>query len=83
MSDPSTIRATPIRRSTAALDRAMALPDPAARARAMRVAEAIAMEDAPLIPLYHYVSRTLVAPRVAGWHDNAPNMHPSRTLKLR
>ncbi len=67
----------------AALDRAMATADPAARAKAMRAAETILIEHAPLIPLYHYVSRALVAPRVSGWHDNAPNMHPTRTLSLK
>ncbi len=66
-----------------ALDRAMAVADPVSRARAMRKAEAILVEDAPLIPLYHYVSRALVAPRVADWHDNAPNSHPSWTLRLK
>lgn len=67
----------------AALHRAMDTADAAGRARAMRAAEAILVEDAPLVPLYHYVSRALVAPRVDGWHDNAPNMHPSWTLRLR
>jgi oligopeptide transport system substrate-binding protein len=66
----------------AALDHAMRQPNPVARADAMRRAEAIAMADAPVLPLYFYVSKSLVSPRITGWQANLANIHPSRALKV-
>ncbi len=65
-----------------ALDVALNEPNPARRAERMRAAEAILVADAPILPIYYYVSRSLVSERVSGWVDNSPNVHPSRTLLL-
>ena len=54
--------------------------DPATRAALLRVAEERLLRAAPILPIYHYVSRSLVAPDVRGWQDNAMNIHPSRLL---
>lgn len=54
--------------------------DPAARAALLQTAEERLLRAAPILPIYHYVSRSLVAPDVQGWQDNAMNIHPSRLL---
>jgi peptide/nickel transport system substrate-binding protein/oligopeptide transport system substrate-binding protein len=67
----------------AALDAALAEPDPAKRAAKMRSVEAMLIRDMPILPLYHYASRALVRPNVTGWLDNASHVHPSRTLGVK
>ena len=57
-------------------------PDREAGLRRLAEAEARALEAAPLMPLYFYVSKKLVKPRVRGVEDNPLNVHPSRFVKL-
>jgi ABC-type oligopeptide transport system substrate-binding subunit len=46
-------------------------------------AELMMLRDYPLIPLYFYVSKHLVAPTVLGFQSNPLDRHPSRFLRLR
>jgi peptide/nickel transport system substrate-binding protein/oligopeptide transport system substrate-binding protein len=59
---------------------ALATAEPGARAALLRAAEERLLRAAPILPIYHYVSRSLVAPDVRGWQDNPMNVHPSRLL---
>ena len=52
------------------------------RAHLLAAAERQLLDDVPLIPLYFYVSKHLVAPRVAGWYDNVMNVTYSKDLSL-
>jgi oligopeptide transport system substrate-binding protein len=61
---------------------AMQQRDPAARLKAMQTAEAQLMRYMPILPLYHYGSRNLVASRISGWLDNPTNSHPSEFLTI-
>jgi len=52
------------------------------RATYLAAAERQLLQDVPLIPLYFYVSKHLVAPRVQGWYDNVMNVTYSKDLSL-
>ena len=50
------------------------------RLQMLQQAEALLLSDTPVIPLYQYVSRHLVKPRVGGFVDNLRDTHLSRYL---
>jgi oligopeptide transport system substrate-binding protein len=64
------------------LQEATAHADPVTRLRLLAKAEARAMQAAPIMPLYFYVSKKLVKPHVRGIEDNPLNIHPSRFVRL-
>ena len=41
------------------------------------------IEDAPIAPIFHYVSKTLVKPHVQGWVTNVQDVHPTRWLSVK
>lgn len=65
-----------------ALEAALAEAEPIKRNKKMQAAEAILVDDMPILPLYYYTVRALVRPNVTGWVDNPSNVHPSRTLAI-
>lgn len=54
----------------------------AQRMELLQRAEAQLVQDMPVIPLYYYVSRHLVNPRVRGFENNVRDIHLSRYLAL-
>ena len=57
-------------------------PDRGRRRGLLEAAERIALADHPLIPIYFYVNKHLVKPRVVGWYDNVLNVIYSKDLSL-
>ena len=55
---------------------------PGERAAYLAAAERQLLSDVPLIPLYFYVSKHLVAARVSGWYDNVMNVTYSKDLAI-
>ncbi len=58
-------------------------PDAATRRAKLEAAERRMLADAPVMPLYFFVNKHLVSPRVQGWYDNPTNVVYSRALALR
>lgn len=67
----------------ALLARAATTVDTAARRALLEEAERTMLTDTPLLPLYFYVNKHLVSPRVEGWYDNVLNVVYSKDLALR
>lgn len=66
----------------AALFAAARTTDPAARHALFQKAEAILLEAAPIIPLYHYTHVFLLQPAVKGWHPTLLDHHPYKHVWL-
>lgn len=56
--------------------------DAAKRRALLEQAERRLLEQHPLMPVYFYVNKHLVSPRVGGWYDNVMNVVYSRELSL-
>ncbi|MDE0890923.1 MAG: ABC transporter substrate-binding protein [Planctomycetota bacterium] len=50
-------------------------PDKARRLAHLQAAERILMEELPIIPIYFYVTKNMVNPRLGGFHENLLDEH--------
>lgn len=55
-------------------------PDPAKRYRLLEKAEAILMDELPVVPIFFYVSKELVRPCVKGWWSTIQQIHPLKAV---
>ena len=65
------------------MNRAASQMNPAARRLYLEEAESRLLKEHPVIPIYFYVSKHLVSPRVIGWQDNVLDYHYSQHLRLK
>jgi oligopeptide transport system substrate-binding protein len=56
--------------------------DQAARFTAFQRAEAILLEEAPILPIYYYTHGFLIRPNVKGWHPTILDHHPYKHVWL-
>jgi oligopeptide transport system substrate-binding protein len=64
------------------MDKAANQTEPALRQVYLEEAERLLLSDHPVIPLYFFVNKNMVSPRVQGWGDNVLNYHYSQHLSL-
>jgi len=57
------------------IERAKRELDPRERFSLLAEAESILLDELPILPIYHYVSRNLVNPRLGGFHENIRDEH--------
>lgn len=58
-------------------------PDAAVRADLLAEAERVMLNDLSVAPIFFYVNKNLVSPRVTGWVDNLGDQHPTMYLCVR
>ena len=56
--------------------------DPEDRANFLAAAENRLLDATPVVPLYFYVNKHLVSPRVSNFKDNVLDVHQSRYIRL-
>ncbi len=56
--------------------------DPDSRLKLLYEAEEMLMRELPVMPIYYYVSRSMVAPHVFGWYNNLEDRHPLWALSI-
>jgi oligopeptide transport system substrate-binding protein len=56
--------------------------DPAARLELFQKAEAILMDEVPIIPIYFYTRQHLISPKLKGWNPTLLDHHPYKHLSF-
>jgi oligopeptide transport system substrate-binding protein len=56
--------------------------DPKQRLEVFQKAEAILMDELPILPIYFYTSTHAMRPEVKGWHPNVLDIHPYKFVYL-
>lgn len=66
----------------ALMDESNGIVDLDKRAELMKQAEQIALDQTAAIPIYYYLSRNVVSPKVMGFENNVFDIHRTRWLEL-